>query len=130
VEFDADSTLELTPALVRVTETRNSGITGDSIDLNLVHTGDVRPSQVIYELTSHLVLSKWRGPDGEPQLNLFGQLECIVRQRLDGHLVCRGGTYSANMAAEPLPNSLRSTSSRPTSRPRSKPRSPRWSSAS
>ncbi len=96
-EFDADSTLELTPALVGATETRNSGIIGESIDLNLVHTGDVRPSQVIYELTSHLVLSRWRGPDGEPQLNLFGQLKRIVRQWLDGHLVCKGGTYPAQL---------------------------------
>jgi type III restriction enzyme len=96
-QFDADSTLELTPALVGATETRNSGIIGEPVDLNLVHTGDVRPSQVIYELTSHLVLSRWRGPDGEPQLNLFGQLKRIVRQWLDGHLVCKGGTYPAQL---------------------------------
>jgi type III restriction enzyme len=96
-EFNEDSVLELTPDLVGATETRNSGIIGETVDLNLVHTGDVRPSQVVYELTSHLVLSKWRDADGEPQLHLFGQLKRIARQWLDGYLVCKGGTYPAQL---------------------------------
>ena len=96
-DFNADSVLELTPDLVGATETRNSGIIGETVDLNLVHTGDVRPSQVVYELTSHLVLSKWRDADGEPQLHLFGQLKRIARQWLDGFLVCKGGTYPAQL---------------------------------
>lgn len=60
--FAEDSllTLTLTPELVGATETRNSGIIGKTVDLNLAHTGDVRPSQVVYELSSHLLLSKWR----------------------------------------------------------------------
>jgi type III restriction enzyme len=58
-EFNEDSVLELTPDLIGATETQNSGIIGEKIDLNLVHTGDVRPSQVLYELTSHLVLNRW-----------------------------------------------------------------------
>ena len=70
-KFNADSVLELTPALVGATETQQSGIIGERVDLNLVHTKDVRPSQVLYELTSHLVLNKWRDEDGQPRLNLF-----------------------------------------------------------
>jgi type III restriction enzyme len=96
-EFNADSTLELTPDLVGATETRNSGIIGEAVDLNLVHTGDVRPSQVVYELTSHLVLSKWRDANGDPQLHLFGQLKRIARQWLENHLECKGGTYPAQL---------------------------------
>lgn len=96
-EFNDDSVLELTPALVGATETRQSGIIGETVDLNLVHTGDVRPSQVVYELTSHLVLTKWRDADGEPQLHLFGQLKRLARQWLDGYLVCKGGTYPAQL---------------------------------
>jgi type III restriction enzyme len=61
-EFNADSIMELTPDLVGATETQQSGIIGEQIDLNLVHTGDVRPSQVLDDLTSHLVLTKWRDP--------------------------------------------------------------------
>src|SRR6266850_4056348 len=63
-EFNDDSVMELTPDLVGATETQNSGIIGEKVDLNLVHTGDVRPSQVLYELVSYLVLSKYRDPGG------------------------------------------------------------------
>ncbi len=72
-EFNDDSVLELTPDLVGATETQNSGIIGEKVDLNLVHTGDVRPSQVLYELTSHLVLNRWRDPGEDAKLHLFGQ---------------------------------------------------------
>ncbi|MBH2019876.1 MAG: DEAD/DEAH box helicase family protein [Burkholderiales bacterium] len=96
-EFNGDSVLVLTPDLAGATETRQSGIIGATVDLNLVHTGDVRPSQVVYELTSHLLLSKWRDADGEPQLHLFGQLKRIARQWLNGYLVCKGGTYPAQL---------------------------------
>jgi type III restriction enzyme len=96
-QFDADSTLVISPELVGAAETRNSGIIGATVDLNLVHTGDVRQSQVLYELTSHLLLSRFRDANGEPQLHLFGQLKRIARQWLDGYLDCKGGTYPAQL---------------------------------
>lgn len=96
-EFNDDSVLELTPDLIGATETQNAGIIGEKVDLNLVHTGDVRPSQVLYELTAHLVLTKWRDPDGEAQMQLFGQLKRIARQWIDGCLICKGGTYPAQL---------------------------------
>jgi len=95
--FNEDSILVLTPDLVGATETQNSGIIGEKTDLTLVHTGDIRPSQVLYELVSHLVLTKWRDPDEEPKLHLFGQLKRIARQWLDTCLVCKGGTYPAQL---------------------------------
>jgi len=100
--FNDDSTLELTPELVGATETRNAGIIGEQVDLNLVHTGDVRPSQVLYELTSYLVLNKYRDAGEEPKLHLFGQLKRIVRQWLDKHLECKGGTYPAQLKYKTL----------------------------
>ncbi|MBI4825610.1 MAG: DEAD/DEAH box helicase family protein [Nitrospirae bacterium] len=96
-KFNDDSVMELTPDLVGATETRNSGIIGASVDLNLIHTGDIRPSQVVYELTSHLLLTRWRDADGEPQLHLFGQLKRIARLWLDNYLVCTGKTYPAQL---------------------------------
>ena len=96
-QFTSDSIMELTPDLVGATETQNSGIIGKKVDLNLIHTGDVRPSQVLYELTSHLVLSKWRNFGEDPPLHLFGQLKRIAKQWLDGYLVCKGGTYPAQL---------------------------------
>jgi len=95
--FDEDSILELTPELVGATETKNSGIIGEQADLNLVHTGDVRPSTVLYELTSHLMLTKWRDTGEEVKFHLFGQLKRIAKQWLDNYLVCRGGTYPAQL---------------------------------
>ncbi len=101
-QFTEDSTLELTPALVGATETRNSGIIGEPVDLNLVHTGHVRPSQILYELTAHL-LDKWRDPGEEPKLHLFGQLKRIARQWLEGgYLVCKGETYPAQLKYKTL----------------------------
>jgi type III restriction enzyme len=96
-QFNEDSVMELTPDLVGATETQNSGIIGEKADLNLVHTGNVRPAQVLYELTSHLVLTKWRDPGADPKLHLFGQLKRITREWLDGYLHCKGGTYPAQL---------------------------------
>ncbi|MDR0250061.1 MAG: DEAD/DEAH box helicase family protein [Burkholderiales bacterium] len=100
--FSNDSLMELTPELVGATQTRNSGIIGEQIDLNLAHTGDVRPSTVVYELTSHLLLTRFRDADGEPQLHLFGQLKRIVRQWLENYLNCKGGTYPAQLKYKTL----------------------------
>ena len=96
-EFTDDSHMEITPELVGATETQASGIIGESVNMSLIHTGDVRLSQVLYELTSHLVLHKWRKPDEAPQLQLFGQLKRIAKQWLDGYLHCKGGTYPAQL---------------------------------
>ena len=95
--FDTDSILEITPDLVGAPETLNSGIIGEPVNMNLVHTGDVRPSQVLYELTSHLVLHSWREPGQPPELSLFGQLKRIAKQWIDTCLVCKGGTYPAQL---------------------------------
>lgn len=95
--FKDDSTLMLTPELVGATTTRNSGIIGAAADLTLEHTADVRESQVVYELAAHLALFKWRDEDGNPQLNQFGHFRRICRQWLQNHLICKGGTYPAQL---------------------------------
>jgi type III restriction enzyme len=96
-DFSDDSILELTPDLVGATETQNSGIIGAPVNLTLAHTGDVRPSQVLYELTTHLLMTKWRDAGEDPKLHLFGQLKRIAKQWLDSYLVCKGGTYPAQL---------------------------------
>jgi type III restriction enzyme len=102
-EFSPESKMTLTPDLVGATETRSSGIIGQHVDLNLIHTGDVRPSQVIYELTSHLLMTKYRDEDQNPQLHLFGQLKRIVREWIDGgYLECKGSTYPAQLKYKSL----------------------------
>jgi type III restriction enzyme len=97
-QFNEDSVLVLSPENVGAAETRNSGIIGESVDLNLVHTGKVREAQVAYELAAHLLLTRYRDADGEPQLHLFGQLKRVVHQWLaEKRLVCKGGTYPAQL---------------------------------
>ncbi|RMH24448.1 MAG: restriction endonuclease [Planctomycetota bacterium] len=96
-KFDADSTLELTPDLVGPSVTRSEGIIGEGVDLTLVHTGDLRRSTLLFHLTQRLLYTKWRDPGEEPKLYLFGQLKRITKQWLDSHLVCKGGTYPAQL---------------------------------
>lgn len=102
-DFDDDSTFVMTPKIVGAAEVLQSGIIGEQVNLTLAHLGDVRPSQVVYELTSYLVLHKWRDPGEAPRLHLFGQLKRIVKQWLDeGYLVCKGGTYPAQLKYKAL----------------------------
>lgn len=96
-DFTEDSHMEITPEIVGAAETQNAGIIGMPANLNLAHTGDVRPSQVLYELTTHLLMHKWQRQGEGPQLQLFGQLKRITKQWLDGYLHCKGGTYPAQL---------------------------------
>ena len=85
--FDNDSTLTLTPDLVGPSVTHNQGIIGEGVDLNLIHTGNLRRTTLVFHLTKRLLETKWRDPGEEPKLYLFSQLKRITRQWLDHHLV-------------------------------------------
>ncbi len=101
-EFNQDSVLQLTPDLVGPSITRNQGIIGEGVDLSLVHTNDLRPSTLLFHLTHRLLDTKWRDPGEEPKLHLFGQLKRITKQWLEGCLVCKGGTYPAQLMYQEL----------------------------
>ena len=92
----------LTPELVGPSRTRNEGIIGQGVDLTLGHTRDMRRSTLILHLTKRLLETKWRDPNQEPKLHLFGRLKGIVRHWLDGYLVCKGGTYPAQLMYQEL----------------------------
>ena len=100
--LNQDSVLQLTPDLVGPSITRNQGIIGKGVDLNLVHTNDLRPSTLLFHLTHRLLHTKWRDPGEEPKLHLFGQLKRITKQWLEGCLVCKGGTYPAQLMYQEL----------------------------
>jgi type III restriction enzyme len=100
--FDDDSTLELTPDIVGPSITRNEGIIGEGVNLSLEHLEDMRRSTLLFHLTKRLLETKWRDPGEDPKLHLFGQLKRITRQWLDGHLVCKGGTYPAQLMYQEL----------------------------
>lgn len=101
-EFNADSILELTPDLVGPSETQNSGIIGEAVNLSLEHLGDMRHSTLLMHLTKRLLYAKWRDPGEEAKLYLFGQLKRITKQWLDTCLVCKGGTYPAQLMYQEL----------------------------
>lgn len=101
-DFTDDSRLELTPDLVGATATQNSGIVGQAIDLTLEHTGDIRKSTLVYEITQHLLMTRWRDGDDMPEMAFFGQLKPIVRRWLDECLICKGGTHPAQLKYKAL----------------------------
>ena len=101
-EFNDDSILELTPDIVGPTKNRNEGIIGEGVDLTLVHTGDIRRSTLLFHVTKRLLYTKWRDPGDDPKLHLFGQLKRITKQWLDNCLVCKGGTYPAQLMYQEL----------------------------
>ena len=101
-KFNENSVLELTPDLVGPSRTTVEGIIGRGVDLNLVHTGDLRYSTLLFHLTQQLLYTKWRDPGDEPKLHLFGQLKRITKQWLDGCLVCKGDTYPAQLMYQEL----------------------------
>jgi len=95
--FNDDSILELTPDLVGPSITRNQGIIGEGVDLDLEHLQDMRRSSLLFHLTNRLLYTKWRDPGEEPKLHLW-----ITRQWLDSCLVCKGGTQPAQLMYEEL----------------------------
>jgi type III restriction enzyme len=101
-KFNDDSILELTPELVGPSITRNAGIIGQEVDLSLQHLEDVRKSSLLFHLSRRLLYTKFRDPGEEPKLYLFGQLKRITREWLDAHLVCKGGTYPAQLLYQEL----------------------------
>jgi type III restriction enzyme len=101
-DFNEDSILVLSPDLVGPSITRNSGIIGQGVDMSLEHLGDMRPSSLVFHVTQRLLYTKWRDPGEEPKLFLFGQLKRIVKQWLDSCLVCKGGTYPAQLMYQEL----------------------------
>ena len=96
-DFTDDSTYELNPEVVGPTETRNQGLIGEGVDLTVEHLGSLRRTALEYHLTWRLLETKWRDAGQAPKLHLFGQLRQITRQWLDRHLVCKGGTYPAQL---------------------------------
>ena len=101
-DFNDDSIFELSPDLVGPSITRNLGIIGEGVDMNLEHLGDMRPSTLVFHVTQRLLYTKWRDPGDEPKLYLFGQLKRITKQWLDTCLVCKGETYPAQLMYQEL----------------------------
>ena len=79
------------------TRTRNEGIIGEGVDLDVEHLDRARPATVAFHLTKHLIETRWRDPNEAPKMHLFGGLKGIVTQWLKGYLVCKGGAFPAQI---------------------------------
>ncbi len=101
-EFTDDSIFVLTPAETGPTNTVNSGIIGRSENMTVEHMADMRQSSLVFELTKHLMYTKFREPGEDPPLYLFGQLKRIVKEWLDTCLDCRGGTQPHQLMYQAL----------------------------
>ena len=101
-QFNDDSVLELTPDLVGPSITRNAGIIGEGVELSLEHLGDMRRSTLLFHVAKRLLYTKWRDPGEEPKLHLFGQLKRITKEWLDTCLICKGGTFPAQLMYQEL----------------------------
>ena len=96
-DFTSDATLTLTPVIVGPAITRNEGIIGRGLTLDLSSLGSERRSTVAFHLTEHLMETRWR-EDGQPfNARLFTRLKYIVDEWMDDHLKCLGGTYPAQL---------------------------------
>ena len=95
--FNAESKLELSPALVGPSITRNAGIIGASESMTLEHLRDTRMSTIVYTIAQRLLETKWRDANETPESYLFGDLRRITKQWLDECLVCRDGTFPAQL---------------------------------
>lgn len=101
--FGPDSSLELSPEMVGPSKVKNQGIIGEDVVLTVDHLDKVRRATILYHLTKHLLMTKFRDPGDAPKLHLFGQLKTITRQWLDGgYLKCAGGTKEAQLAYLPI----------------------------
>ena len=101
-DFNDDSVLLLTPDLVGPSITKNEGIVGEGVELSLEHLSDMRRSTLMFHLVKRLIYTKYRDPGEEPKLFLFGELRRIAKQWLDTCLVCKGGTYPAQLMHQEL----------------------------
>lgn len=96
-EFTENSRLQLDPNLVGASETKNSGIVGQAVDMTLEHLAGERMSTILFKLTDHILKRYFTEAGQPPQLHLFPQLKRIVREWMENYLTCVGQTHPAQV---------------------------------
>lgn len=91
--FSDESVLVLNPQVVGATETTSAALIGQQADMNLQDLDNMRISSIIYQLTRHLLTTRWVNSDNERRDYLFGQLRSICQTWVTNYLRCEGGTY-------------------------------------
>ena len=94
--FSEDSRLELNAENVGPCTVIMEGIVGQGAELNADVLSEIRPSTVSFHLAKRLLESRFRDPDGDLPVHLFGDVKRVVRQWLDGgYLVAKGVPMAA-----------------------------------
>ena len=101
-EFNDDSVLELTPELIGPSITQNAGIIGEAVDLNLIHTDNLRPATLLFHLTQRLLYTKGAIRARNQNFTYSGNSSALQKQWLDNCLLCKGGTYPAQLMYQEL----------------------------
>ena len=104
-DFNADSTLTLTPELVGPCTTIMSGIVGETQTMEARDAFEKlkRPSSLAYHVTKRLLYTRFRDENARPDMNLFASVKRIVKQWLEeGYLKCTGNTVPGMLAYQEL----------------------------
>jgi type III restriction enzyme len=89
--FTKDSRLELNPENVGPCKVLMEGIVGEGVELNAEVLDDIRPSTITFHLARRLLETRFRDPDEDLPVHLFGDVKRVVRRWLDeGYLVATG----------------------------------------
>lgn len=100
-KFTDESYLTLTQEMTGATDTQNSGIIGESVDLTIQHLDKVRHNTILMYLTRHL-LEKFRDGEGVIKYYLYGQLKRITAQWLEKYFKCEGHTFPGQLLYKAL----------------------------
>lgn len=100
--FNPDSTITLTPEIVGPAETTSQGIVGLPEESRPDQNRDMREATLAFHLARDPLRRRLRSADEEPRLHLFGPVNRIVTEWLDGgYLMCERGTHPGPFISMP-----------------------------
>ena len=95
--FNDESILELRPDLVGPSIVQNEGIIGKGVEMTLEHLQEQRTNTIAFHLAKHLMARHYATPGQAQPDHLFPQLKAVATQWLEQCLVCKGGTFPAQL---------------------------------
>jgi len=89
--FNEDSRFELNPGNVGPCVVLNEGIVGEGVELTPAVLEDLRPNAIAFHLAKRLLFTRYREPDQEAPMHLFGDLRRVVGEWIEGgYLTAKG----------------------------------------
>ncbi len=95
-QFTEDSRFQIDPSNVGPCKVFMQGIVGEGVELNADVLESVRPSAIAYRLSKLLLETRFRDPGEDLPVHLFGNVQRVVRQWIEGgYLVAKGVPLAA-----------------------------------